>query len=226
MSQQRCSNCSALLSPEDQFCSDCGQPVSGMAAEPRREVPPPPPPPQPAREEARPPVPAATAPPPSPSPVQPETPVVPQAAPPPPQSYTPAAPAADIPQETSKKRGGLKIGLIGIIVIAMAIICLVGGVLVAKALLGGDGTAPVLVENDSSVEICYVLISPSSSEEWGEDWLGSNDTIPPGSDYTFRVASNQSIDMQLYNCDKVLLDEQRNVMLDDKGITYTLEDLQ
>lgn len=152
-----------------------------------------------------------------------------QAAPPPAQSYSPVTPASEIPQGTSKKRGGLKIGLIGIAVIVVAIICVVGGVILAKALLdsnsGGDGTAAVVVENDSSVAICYVLISPSSASDWGDDWLGDDETILPRSQRTFYVTSNQAIDMQLYDCDQALLDEQRTVMLDDDGITYTLEDL-
>jgi hypothetical protein len=131
----------------------------------------------------------------------------------------------------------LKVGFIGVGLIIAVVVCAIGvGALglislpdidsIFNSNPGGAGTAPVLVQNNSSYEICYVLISPSNADDWGVDWLGDNETIPSGSEHTFYVTSNQSIDMQLLDCDQMLLDEQYGVMLDDDGITYTLEDFQ
>jgi len=160
------------------------------------------------------------------------------APPPPPQAASPATPATGPAQAPRKSGGCLKIGLIGVaLVIGMVVCVVVVGALdlislpdidsiLSSSTLGPSGTAAVLVENDSSVEICYVLISPSSAESWGEDWLGENDTILPGAERTFYITSNQSIDLQVYDCDENMLDEQYNINLDDDGIVYTLEDVQ
>jgi hypothetical protein len=43
-----------------------------------------------------------------------------------------------------------------------------------------EGDATVTVSNYSGVEACYVYISPSTSDSWGEDLLGPGETIPYG----------------------------------------------
>ncbi len=46
--------------------------------------------------------------------------------------------------------------------------------------IGGAGLISLLVTNESSEEICYVYISPSTADSWGEDWLGAAESIAPG----------------------------------------------
>jgi hypothetical protein len=50
----------------------------------------------------------------------------------------------------------------------------------------GGGTVQLTVINQTTDSICYVYISPVTSDVWGDDWLGA-DTIPAGTNYTFNV---------------------------------------
>lgn len=54
---------------------------------------------------------------------------------------------------------------------------------------GAETVAPftLTVTNDSPEEIWYVLISPSDSDEWGEDWLDEDEVIAAGTSFTFGV---------------------------------------
>jgi len=38
--------------------------------------------------------------------------------------------------------------------------------------VGGEDKVPILVTNYTDVDIAFIYISPSDSEDWGEDWLG------------------------------------------------------
>lgn len=51
----------------------------------------------------------------------------------------------------------------------------------------GGANATLTVINDTNTEIWYVYISPSDSDDWGDDWLG-DDVIAPGESYTFELA--------------------------------------
>lgn len=51
--------------------------------------------------------------------------------------------------------------------------------------VGGDGKAPILVENNSEFDIVLFYISPSASDDWGEDWLGEFGYIPAGTGRRF-----------------------------------------
>ena len=53
-----------------------------------------------------------------------------------------------------------------------------------------DGDIPFTVTNSSRTELCFVYLSPTSADNWGRDWLGS-ETIPPGSSYTFYVTAGE-----------------------------------
>jgi hypothetical protein len=50
----------------------------------------------------------------------------------------------------------------------------------------GGGTVQLTVINQTDGSICFVYISPVTSDVWGDDWLGAN-TIPAGTNYTFNV---------------------------------------
>jgi hypothetical protein len=52
------------------------------------------------------------------------------------------------------------------------------------------GTIQFTVINQTSTAICYMYISPVTSQYWEADWLGA-DTIPAGSSYTFDVPAGQ-----------------------------------
>lgn len=53
---------------------------------------------------------------------------------------------------------------------------------------GPTGSRPsITLVNNSDETICYVYISPTTSDEWGEDWLGSTEVIDPGDQRVFNV---------------------------------------
>ncbi|MBC7228271.1 MAG: hypothetical protein H5T61_13750 [Thermoflexales bacterium] len=74
--------------------------------------------------------------------------------------------------------------------------------------LGADGItwtledvaeASLTLVNHLDIPICYVLISPSGSAEWGNDWLGG-ETVPPGGSYTFHLPEG-TYDLSARDCD-------------------------
>ncbi len=80
----------------------------------------------------------------------------------------------------------------------------------------------VTLINNSQVEICYVRISPSARPNWGSDWLGSQESLPPGSSRNFAVPPGQEYDLQALDCDENVLDEQQGILISSAGITWTL----
>ena len=85
-----------------------------------------------------------------------------------------------------------------------------------------SGEAPLDVINNLGVDICYLYISPSTSEDWGDDWLGASDTIGPGFSATFYVPVGETVDMQAEDCDGYILDTQYDIYVTTEGLTYTL----
>jgi len=43
--------------------------------------------------------------------------------------------------------------------------------------VGGQNLVAVGLVNESAAEICYVFISSSGNDDWGEDWLGKSESI-------------------------------------------------
>jgi hypothetical protein len=43
---------------------------------------------------------------------------------------------------------------------------------------GSTGSVAFTLVNESAEDICYVYISPASAETWGENWMGTLETIP------------------------------------------------
>lgn len=84
----------------------------------------------------------------------------------------------------------------------------------------------VTLINNSHVEVCYVRMSPSSWAVWGSDWMGSSETLPPGSARSFAVPPGQEYDLQALDCDEKVLDEQQNIFIPNEGITWTLSTSQ
>ncbi len=71
---------------------------------------------------------------------------------------------------------------------------------------GDEATLRVI--NESEETICYVLISPVTSDEWGDNWLEREETIALEANRDFDVASGD-YDVRMLDCDgSVLLDER------------------
>ena len=91
---------------------------------------------------------------------------------------------------------------------------------------GGDqgvGYHELTLENYSDIDVCYVFISPSTSDSWGDDWLGESDVIPVGTIYTFYLPGDvMTWDLQAADCEGVSVAEEYEVYFDtDKVWTLT-----
>ena len=153
-----------------------------------------------------------------------------------PPAYRQQPPAAQPPE---KKGKGCLIAIIVVVVLALCGALIVGGALLLPEIIdsgnptaipysGGNttgstgGEAPLDVINNLGVDICYLYISPSTSEDWGDDWLGDTDTIEPGFTATFYVPVGETIDMQAEDCDGHILDTQYDIYVTAEGLTYEL----
>lgn len=97
----------------------------------------------------------------------------------------------------------------GLLVVAVLLMTSLGcSFLTGRGTSNGGTTSSsefqIKVVNESPDEICYVLISRSESDEWGQDWLGGDETIVSGSDKTFTVPAGQH-DIQLEDCSEAVL---------------------
>jgi hypothetical protein len=72
----------------------------------------------------------------------------------------------------------------------------------------------LVLKNESEETICFVFISPATSEEWGDDWLGDEETIEPGDTYTFDVIVG-TYDLEARDCDDNALVTETDVDLDE-----------
>ncbi len=75
---------------------------------------------------------------------------------------------------------------------------------------------PILItfQNHSGETICYVRISPTASDSWGEDWLGADETLAAGADRTFAISPG-SYDLRAENCNSDPIYEEWNLSIFD-----------
>ncbi|HLA64496.1 MAG TPA: hypothetical protein VK610_08700 [Rhodothermales bacterium] len=52
----------------------------------------------------------------------------------------------------------------------------------------GTGTAAVTMANRTNIPVHFVYISSCSTNSWGEDQLGSSETVSPGANRTFTMS--------------------------------------
>jgi hypothetical protein len=70
------------------------------------------------------------------------------------------------------------------------------------------------IVNASEVEICYVYLAPSDGDDWGDDWLGAKNTIPPGESHTMRLTDGE-YDARAEDCDHNVLSEVQSATISD-----------
>jgi len=80
----------------------------------------------------------------------------------------------------------------------------------------------LMVSNESSVEVCYVYISPTTGDDWGDDWMGEMESLQPGTLRLFYVEPD-TYDLQAEDCDGEVLTEEYEVDLTE-DLTWTLND--
>jgi hypothetical protein len=76
--------------------------------------------------------------------------------------------------------------------------------------------------NSTSSTVCYVFVSPSTSDIWGGDWLGRTETVGPGGSRDFAVPPGQSYDMMAADCDQNTLDDQRGISISNEVYTWEI----
>lgn len=76
------------------------------------------------------------------------------------------------------------------------------------------------VVNDSGQTICYLYISPTTSDEWGDDWLGATGTIASGESRSFDVPAGE-YDLRAEDCDTARVGEVFGVTVTASGYTWS-----
>lgn len=85
------------------------------------------------------------------------------------------------------------------------------------------GGARLIVENTSSLTVCYIYISPDTATNWGEDWLGSGNVLGPGQTFTSNEFTPGVYDLRVDDCENNSLAERHNVEIQSE-FTWTLTD--
>lgn len=76
--------------------------------------------------------------------------------------------------------------------------------------------------NQSNNPICYAYLSPSMAQNWGQDELGAQEIVYPGTSSTFSLVTGE-YDLFLRTCDDTTLAEEYRIDIFG-DMTYTLSD--
>ncbi|MBN1247097.1 MAG: hypothetical protein JXC32_05525 [Anaerolineae bacterium] len=88
---------------------------------------------------------------------------------------------------------------------------------------GASGaTVRLVVSNESTTEVCYVFISPTTAEDWGDDQMGEMESLQPDRLRVFYVEPG-TYDLQVADCEGETLTEEYEVDLTE-DLTWTLSD--
>jgi hypothetical protein len=68
---------------------------------------------------------------------------------------------------------------------------------------------PLTIYNNADQAIEYIYISPVDSDQWGDDWLGSDQVLEPSNHITFTVESGCAQDIKVVFMDHHTV-EKRN----------------
>ena len=89
--------------------------------------------------------------------------------------------------------------------------------------VGSDEDVIITLENVSGTDVCYVYISPSGADDWGDDWLGSQDVVQSGEQIDVTLDAG-IYDFQARDCDENVLSEEFEVDLaDGEVISWPIE---
>lgn len=87
--------------------------------------------------------------------------------------------------------------------------------------IGGEDKEPILVTNDTEVDIAFLYISPSESEDWGEDWLG--DEVIAAGISKFFFAEPDTYDVMAIDLEGETVLERYEIEVDGER-HFTIED--
>jgi hypothetical protein len=82
-------------------------------------------------------------------------------------------------------------------------------------------TARLLIENDARVDVCFLHVSPTTADDWGQDWLGDLESLGTGSSRVIYIPPG-TYDLQIMDCDNnVLVEEYALSLRQDRTWTVT-----
>lgn len=108
-----------------------------------------------------------------------------------------------------------------LIVLAVAALLLLAVLACSPLSSGGGSSGNLTLVNNSGTTVCYVYISPVTDTTWGDDWLGSSETISNGSSRGFTVAPGD-YDLRADDCNHNVLDDTRGVRIGSSNTTWTV----
>jgi len=86
---------------------------------------------------------------------------------------------------------------------------------------GGPGAGVFRLDNQSGQTVCYVYISPTTSSEWGSDWLGQTEVVEDGHTRDFNVSAGD-YDLRADTCDGTAISEVYGITVPSGGYTWTV----
>jgi hypothetical protein len=91
-----------------------------------------------------------------------------------------------------------------------------------SSLGSGSSTSGLDIVNEANIEICALFVTPSTSEEWGDNQLGSGNTIAVGETFTLTDIPVGTYDLLVEDCQGNGLAQEFDVEFTEEGITWTL----
>jgi hypothetical protein len=85
------------------------------------------------------------------------------------------------------------------------------------------GMAYVEILNQHSEDVCGIALSPSDSEEWGENWMPEGEILSSGSSITFSIESGITYDFAAITCSEAFLPEQYGIPIQDGTNTIVIQ---
>jgi hypothetical protein len=83
------------------------------------------------------------------------------------------------------------------------------------------GDAPLTVINDLESNACYLYISPTTEDSWGDDWLGTGYVLTAGDTTVINVPAGD-YDLNALDCTYETLREEYGVTVGSSGQVWTL----
>jgi hypothetical protein len=87
---------------------------------------------------------------------------------------------------------------------------------------GGGGVSYLDVVNETNIQVCYLYVAPSTSEEWGDNQLQPGNTINGGSTFTLTDIPPGTYDLLAQDCQNNGVAQEFGVEFTADGITWTL----
>lgn len=87
---------------------------------------------------------------------------------------------------------------------------------------GSAGTVSLILDNQSSLTLCYLYISPVNQDDWGDDQLGADNTVAPGDSFTITDIPAGTYDLRVETCDDQNVERRGEVL--DGETTWTITD--